>query len=58
MNKLKQFRDKHGLTQDQLAKMLGKSKNHISKIERGVVELVPTIELLLNELDKKMTPTD
>ena len=35
MNKLKEFRQERGITQSELAKMVGTSRNTISSIETG-----------------------
>ena len=42
-NKLKEYRQKVGLTQTQLAEMVGSSKNTISSIETG--QFCPTADL-------------
>ncbi|MBR2987679.1 MAG: helix-turn-helix transcriptional regulator [Clostridia bacterium] len=42
-NKLKEYRQKNGLTQTQLAEMVGSSKNTISSIETG--QFCPTAYL-------------
>lgn len=38
-NKIKLYREKYNITQEELAKRLGKSKQYISKIEREKVNL-------------------
>jgi putative transcriptional regulator len=53
-NKLKEYRQKAGMTQTQLAKEVGSSKNTISSIETG--QFCPTAKLALIlciALDKK-----
>ena len=43
MNKLKEFRQERGMTQSELAKMVGTSRNTISSIETG--QFCPTAYL-------------
>lgn len=43
LNKLKEFRQERGLTQSELAKMVGTSRNTISSIETG--QFCPTAYL-------------
>lgn len=43
MNKLKEFRQERGITQSELAKMVGTSRNTISSIETG--QFCPTAYL-------------
>ena len=53
-NKLKEFRQKAGMTQTQLAKEVGSSKNTISSIETGQFNPTAKLALILCiALDKK-----
>lgn len=46
------FRKKKGLTQEQLAEMIGKSPNHLSAIERGAYGIkLDTLIQIINCLD-------
>lgn len=47
--KIKCVRALRGLTQEQLAEIVDRSKNHISKIEQGLAN--PPLELLINISD-------
>lgn len=45
MNKIKEFRLKAGLTQAELAEMIGKPQQHISRWENG--ERTPSVKALM-----------
>lgn len=49
-NKIKNLRKKRGITQEQLAEMVDRSKNHISKIELGLTN--PPVSLIFDIFDK------
>lgn len=44
-NKLRKYREKHGLTQERLAKKVGVTRQTIISIERG--KYIPSLELSL-----------
>lgn len=50
--RIQYFRKKKGLTQEQLAEMIGKSPNHLSSIERGFNKVkLDTLIDIINCLD-------
>jgi transcriptional regulator with XRE-family HTH domain len=48
--KIIEYRNKHNLTQAQLAKSVGVTQQYISKIEEGEFSGLPTVEKLLHKL--------
>lgn len=56
-NKLKEYRIKEGLTQEELAKKSGVSRTTISALENETLEVVTNITLqkLANALNKKVS---
>lgn len=50
--RIQRFRKKKGLTQEQLAEMIGMSPNHLSAIERGVYGVkLDTLVQIINCID-------
>ena len=58
LKKIKQMRQKLGITQAELAKLTGVSQSLITKIERGKIEpSYSIVKNILTTLDKKLTST-
>ena len=54
--RLKYFRNKSGITQIKLAELIGKSKNHITQIERGLS--LPSVPMLYDISQILRVPMD
>jgi transcriptional regulator with XRE-family HTH domain len=54
MNRVKEFREKHGLTQEQLAVKLDRTSGHISKLERGIYKITSDVLFRLDALEKEI----
>lgn len=51
-NQLKEARSNLGLTQPQFAELVGVTKDHVSKMERGTVRITETMAKLVELLSK------
>jgi DNA-binding XRE family transcriptional regulator len=52
MNKIEAFREKYGLTREQLGIKMGYSKDHIYRLETGKRNITPHFETALKNVEK------